>query len=529
LGVIVAVAATYLALDRQTPLYRSTATIQVGRAIQETNPDPDDLAVAERLTPAYAEMAKRDPVLDAAVATLGLSMDADAVRDRLVVMPVTGTQLIDIAVVDADPEVAAGLATEIARQLQQQGPSTETEDTSQAFIQDQLDDLQTKIVQSQDAIVALEADIAEMTNAADIYDAQERITALTAQIDSWQETYGTLLSQSEPSTTNIVRVVNQATPATTPIPTGTLYYYGLAAVLGASLGALAGLVLNVLGGALRRPAELEPIVGRTPLVTIPRYRVPRTGTPVSAVSPMSDASASYRVLRNVIRSVTPPQRGATIVVTSGRAGEGKTTTAANLSIALSNSGLRVILVDANLRYPELGTLFDMDDYPGLADALMHDVTVEEVVRASRQPRLSIVTGGSPLPNFADLLASPQLSAVVNTLARQADVVVFDTPAILQEQETTLLAKGADCVIVVAESGQVRGKDLERTLELLEHAEAPAGIIVLNKLRVPHLSRERLPWSREARLRARRSKRQRKSDELALRTPAPDAGSAHIAD
>jgi capsular exopolysaccharide synthesis family protein len=246
---------------------------------------------------------------------------------------------------------------------------------------------------------------------------------------------------------------------------------------------------------------------------------------------MSDASAAYRVLRNIVRSTSPTEHGATMVVTSARAGEGKTTTAANLAIALANSGLRVILVDANLRYPELDTLFQLGEAPGLADVLLGELELGRAILATSQPGLGVVTAGSTVPNFADLLASPQLAKVVNTLALQVDVVVYDTPAILQEQETILLAKAASSVIVVAESGQVRSKDLERTLELLSHAEAPAGLIVLNKLRMSRWSRERLPWSREARQRARRLKRrQRQAEELAHGTQAPgESASMHIAD
>lgn len=528
LGVLIAVFATYVALGRQTPLYRSTATIQVGSTSQEKSPDQNDLAVTDRLTPFYAELAKRDPVLNAATAALGLNLSADAVRARLLVLPVSGTQLIDISIVDANPQLAASLANEIARQVVLQSPSTATEDSTQTFIQAQLVDLQMKIVNAQEEVARIESDITGMSNAADIYDAQQRTAALAAQIDTWQNTYGVLLAQIEPGTTNTVRLVNPASAAMAPLSRPTLFYYGLALVLGAALGALAGLLFNALGGALRQPADVEPLTDQTPIITIPRYRMARPGMPVSLSAPDSAAGGAYRVLRNVIRSMTPNGQGTTLLVTSSRPGEGKTTTTANLGIALANSGLRVILVDANLRFPELDIIFDVPESPGLTDVLTDEAPLEAAVWATRQPQLSIVPSGSERANFADLLASQQLSDIVKALATLADVVIYDTPALLQEQETMLLAKEVDSVILVAEAGQVRGPELAQALELLEQAETPAALIALNKVRVPRWSRERLPWSREARQRARRERR-RQAAERERRVPAADHVSTSLGD
>ena len=108
LGALVALGATWYALSDREPLYRATATVQIGRAIQEKNPQQNDLAITERLVPAYAELAKRDPVLVAVADTLGIDLTPDAIRAGLLISPVPSTQLVDIQVVDADPNRAAG-------------------------------------------------------------------------------------------------------------------------------------------------------------------------------------------------------------------------------------------------------------------------------------------------------------------------------------------------------------------------------------------------------------------------------------
>ncbi len=104
---VIALAATHYAIAQQKPLYRAIATIQVGRVIESKNPDQAELAIIDRLVPAYAELAKRDPVLLATIQTLNLPLTPNDLRARLLVAPVPRAPLIDIAVVDADPARAA--------------------------------------------------------------------------------------------------------------------------------------------------------------------------------------------------------------------------------------------------------------------------------------------------------------------------------------------------------------------------------------------------------------------------------------
>lgn len=529
IGIVVSVVATHYALGERVSLYRATSTMQVGRLLDEKSPQQNDLAVAERLIPAYREKARRDPVLEATIDELDLAVTANDIRSRMLVIAVPQTQLIDIQIIDSDPEIAAAIANEIARQIVEQSPDPGADEESLQFIQSQLADLQAKISDAQAEAEEINSDILELASAAQVFEAQQRIELLNIQIDAWQLTYGSLLSSANPGQSNIVRVVSDATPPSQPIPTQASLYYGLAVVVGGGLSTLLALGLSTLGRNLRHPNEVSALAEGVPVVPIPRYRIPVDGMPVALRDPDSSATSSYRILRNTLRVRQLDQGHLTLAVTSSRTGEGKTTTVANLGVALANSGLSVLLVDANLRNPELDQVLGLDGETGFADLLLGDVTLDTVRQPTDHPNLTVIGAGIVPVHYTDLLSSTRLSSLVAELSESADVVIFDTPALFQEQESQLLARLVNGVLVIAEAGRVSGADLEKTLDNLERADASVIAIALNKTHERRWSLDRLPWSRDARLRERAAaQRQRHMRPEHLEQQPHDARHVHSA-
>jgi Mrp family chromosome partitioning ATPase len=118
-----------------------------------------------------------------------------------------------------------------------------------------------------------------------------------------------------------------------------------------------------------------------------------------------------------------------------------------------------------------------------------------------------------------------IGAVIAALGQRGEIVLFDTPAITEEQDNLMLSKHVAGVLVVAEAGRVQQDQLQKTLDLLSDAQVPVLAIALNKVRPPRLSLDRLPWSREARNRARAMQRRRAhtpplaiEDSSALKAP-----------
>ena len=154
--------------------------------------------MTDRLVSAYAARAKLNVVLNPVITALNLPLTPDDLRARLVTMPIASAQAIQVQVVDSDPERAALIANEIARQLVLQSPQTDDE-TQQTFLRNQLTDLQQKITSGQTQIETLQDQIATMTSAADIADARTRLNTLDEQVNTWQESYAKLVGAAIPA------------------------------------------------------------------------------------------------------------------------------------------------------------------------------------------------------------------------------------------------------------------------------------------------------------------------------------------
>lgn len=506
IGALIALVAANSAIRNQPSLYRSQSTIQVGRSTQEKFPDQGQLAIIDRLTATYAELVKRDPILDAAAQALGLPMRAADVRARLLVSRSPSVPLIDITIVDTDPVRAAALANEIARQMVLQSPSSSQQDTqAQTFIQNQLNDLQGKITQAQTDLAALQGQIAGMTSATDIANANQRTNTLQLQIDTWQASYARLVGAIEPSPTNLITIASPAMASSTPLPKGSMLNYALAFVIGSGLALLIALALELLNRAITSPDEVKKTIAGVPVVAIPRYRSVQGNGEQPSLKPTSEAMAAYRSLRNSL-FVGPLSDGMTIAVTSTQIGEGKTTTSANLALMLANSGRKVCLVDANVRNPEMAHRFKVSPRPGFSDLVLGSATIEEACQPTHHENLRIVTAGAIPSSYENLLSLSNIASVVTTLKQNADAVVFDTAAVGEEHDMLLLAKHIDGILLVAEAGRVHQEEVQETLATVQQTGTRVVAVVLNKLRPARFSPKLLPWSREARNRTRAQQR-----------------------
>jgi capsular exopolysaccharide synthesis family protein len=488
LGLVVALVATHFALARRVPIYSATATIQIGRALEETNPNQDDIAITERLAPGYAEIAKRDPILLEVANNLGIDLSPAAIRSQLLIQLVPQTQLIDIHVLDTDPTRGAALANEIARQVVLQSPSSSASGATRTFVETQLADLQEKITDGEARIEQLEDDIAEMTSAADINSAQQQMNAIRIQIDTWQGTFATMLTSIQPSNTNTIRIVSDATPAGAPEPVPTTMYYGMGGMVGVGLGSLFALALSMYVGTVKRSEDLAEIAETIPVITIPYYRRAQESSPITIASPDSNAAGAYRVLRNALQAYGTYGNASTIAVTSSRTGEGKSTTAANLAAAVANGGRKVLLIDANFRNPKVDRFYHVPSDPGLSDAIFGRATLHETMQDTAHPNLRVVASGTVSSISADILSSRRTEQTIASLSEFADITLIDAGALQEEQDALLLARSAAGVLIVAEARRVRPQELRQSLDMLRRSNTTVVAVVLNKARVPMLSR-----------------------------------------
>lgn len=196
--------------------------------------------------------------------------------------------------------------------------------------------------------------------------------------------------------------------------------------------------------------------------------------------PRSFAAEAYRVLRNNLHYAKPDEPLRRILVTSAGPGEGKSTTAANLALALAQSDRSVLLVEADLRRPNVHTLFRQPSAPGLSSYLVGDALLEAVLLKSAVPNLSLVACGPIPPNPAELLASRRMQAFLVTVAERFDVVILDSPPVLATSDACALAPHVDGVLLIVDSGRTPQMLLTRAKERIEAVRGRVIGAVLNR-------------------------------------------------
>src|SRR5271169_6647904 len=201
---------------------------------------------------------------------------------------------------------------------------------------------------------------------------------------------------------------------------------------------------------------------------------------VTQVRPQSQMAESYRALRTslLLSNLGAPPK--VIMVTSARPQEGKTTTSINTAIVLAQKGVRVLLIDADLRRPSVHKTLGMGPRSGLSNVLTGSATVQQTVTASPVlPNLFILPAGTPPPNPAELLASANMRELVAELREQYDHIVIDTPPTLSVTDAVVLSPRADAVVLVIRSGQTTKVALRRSRDILTQVNAKVVGVLLN--------------------------------------------------
>src|SRR5690606_36194033 len=158
--------------------------------------------------------------------------------------------------------------------------------------------------------------------------------------------------------------------------------------------------------------------------------------------PRSPRAESFRTLRTNLQFLEVGQEGRTFVVTSSVQGEGKSTTTANLAIALADSGARVLLVDTDLRRPKIASYMGLEGSVGLTDLIIGRATPADVIQPWGRGRLSVLPAGTIPPNPSELLGSAAMGRLIESLRKDFDVILFDAPPLLPVTDAAILSRFA---------------------------------------------------------------------------------------
>jgi succinoglycan biosynthesis transport protein ExoP len=293
---------------------------------------------------------------------------------------------------------------------------------------------------------------------------------LNSQINSLQGELDTL-----PAMTSIVTgggsVIATATLPTFPSSPKKTQNVLLGAVVGLLLAIGLVLLIEALDDRLRSAEEIEARSGVPSLGSVPYTRdLSKPSGAATVVHQTSSATAeAYRTLRTNLRFLSVERPLRTLLVTSSVKGEGKSTTAANLAAAFALSGVRTILVSADLRRPSVHRFFGLQNSFGVVDAVLPNVALEGLLQTNELPHLRVLAAGRVPPNPTEILGSARFAEILEVLSSAADLVIVDSPPLLGVADASALASRVDGVLLVVNPGEANRRSLEHAVAQLHKA------------------------------------------------------------
>jgi non-specific protein-tyrosine kinase len=205
---------------------------------------------------------------------------------------------------------------------------------------------------------------------------------------------------------------------------------------------------------------------------------------VSFAGEHTPEAEAYRLLRTNLDFTRVESPWKTLLVASAGPGEGKSTTVANLALALAQTGRKVVAVDADLRKPALHRIFQLDNQRGLTNLLLGwgeaDTSLEHHLAPGPGENLLVLTSGPLPPNPAELLQGQQFARVLEALRRSADLIVLDSPPTLAVADALLLAQRTDATLLVVDTGRTRADSVRQAVVALRQSGTRLLGAVLNK-------------------------------------------------
>lgn len=299
---------------------------------------------------------------------------------------------------------------------------------------------------------------------------------LKREVDTNRQMYDGLLqrykevSAEAGVTTNNISVVDRAIAPHDPISPNPLFNMGLATLAGLIIGLILISVRELFYDSVRTPEEVEQRFSLALLGTVPRLGS-RVGAERALMDPHSQVSEAYQSVLASMQLSSESGTPHSLLVTSSREQEGKSTTAIALARDLAKSGRAVLLIDGDLRRPSLHDTLGLPKEPGLTNLLTQDSRFEGVVQASDTEHLDVITAGPQPPNPAELLSGSRFARLLESLGDHYDHVIIDGPPVLGLADAPHIAAVVEGTLVVIEANKAHRGAIKASLQRLINARA----------------------------------------------------------
>jgi len=447
---------------RQAPVYESSADVLLTApsagtigGIPQSQQDPSRYAYTQQL------LARVPDVLGLALKKgHGAGLTVEEFRKDSSVTQSPGSDLLTFAVKSTNPNLAKALATDYAEAF-----SEYKEEKDLAPYRERLKEVT--------------ATVSELEAQGDTKSLQyKNAVGDQAQLEA-------TIASPDPTAT----VVREADKAEKVAPR-TVRNGGVAFVLGIMLAFGAAFLAEALDTRVRSVNKVRDVLGIPVLgqLTSPPKSMAKQGKLVMLVAPTSPMAEAFRTLRANLAFANAHHKARVLMITSAIDEEGKSTTAANLAIALARGGRSVVLIDADLRSPRLHELFDLPEKPGLTDLELGDVELDDALRkisildenerGGRVGTLEVLSAGDALHDPDELGAETAVARVIRDVRSRADFVLVDAAPLLRVGDAVALSAHVDGLLVVVRMQSLRNATLDELERTLASTPTPKlGVVV----------------------------------------------------
>ncbi len=476
IAVFGAIALTLIA----TPIYRAEALLRVSgsAALPERASPFAGLFLSRQAVPSFLELARSPSILSQVASNLDLESRNETMGE-VTASQVEQTEFFRISVKHRNPTLASLVANEVAQVIEIEN-ELEWESqlaTSELLLQFNLDEVQTKIHATRQALASL------------LPDQDKRLLEL--QLVQYESQYSSLLKQFQESQLrrtqhrDILSVLAPATIPSRPVSPNPRNNLIQGIILGIIMGIGAAYIREYFDDTPKSPEDVHRLLGVPVLGAIPLFQEVKTLKDglISRHSNGPPMDEPYHLVRTNLQYSQPDESSKIVLITSSQIGEGKTTTAANLAIVMAQVGKKVILVDADLRRPQIHEIFGLPMENGIVDVVNQKSGPNRTcLKKTYQENLSVLTAGSRVEQPAPILGSERMQQLLARLREWGDVVLVDSPPVLYASDAVLLSTQTDLVLLVLGSGMPSGESVQRAHDAFSRVKAKRMDVVLNKVR-----------------------------------------------
>ncbi len=479
-GTVLAGAIAFVVSALQAPVYEASATLLVNQVPKSNLSDYSAVQVSSLLAQTYSQILTVRPVLEQVIVRLGLNLTADELQKAISVEVVRDTQLIKIRVEGTSPQAAAAVANTLPEVFREHNQALQT-----GRFSDSEKSLIDEIVGLDQQITHIQAQIQALGQPATT-DEQAKLEQLTIELDRLNQSrtglsqnYQYLILAEAQSLPDVI-VVERADVPLIPVRPRTLVNTVLAALVGLMMALGVAFVVEYLDDTLKAPDQAAALLNLPVLGFIPVMERALAGKLYVRERLHTPTAEAFRSLRTNLEFAEADRPLRTILVTSAGAGEGKTTVSVNLALAIAQSGKKVVVLDADLRWSSVHRFFSVPNQDGLSDVLSDRKTLADVMHQSAESGLMVIPAGPPLANPAEMLGSKRMEHVLAGLQEIADVVVVDGPP-SQVADAWVLSTKIDGVMLVVQAGHTTKKAAQAMVDQIRRGHARIVGLVFNRL------------------------------------------------